>query len=116
MELLKSHRKQTGPHGIVSDLELDQCTDEAHRAPRYKHALQVQLRTVEPDQGLLSPPMLSNSRYTGGSNDRGRIGSTGSPFAVGEFVAHDSRLRFGSLNHVPGDAINPRQTGCVSSI
>src|SRR3954465_14001085 len=23
----------------------------------------------------------------------------GSPFVVGEFVAHDSRLRFGSLNH-----------------
>ena len=26
---------------------------------------------------------------------------------VGEFMAHDSRLRFGSLNHAPGDAINP---------
>jgi len=31
----------------------------------------------------------------------------GSPLIVGEFVAHDSRLRFGSLNHAPGDAINP---------
>jgi hypothetical protein len=30
----------------------------------------------------------------------------GGPFTVGEFVAHDSRLRFGSLNHAPGDAIN----------
>jgi hypothetical protein len=29
---------------------------------------------------------------------------------VGEFVAHDdSRLRFGSLNHLPGDAINPQR-------
>src|SRR6476646_1213313 len=33
----------------------------------------------------------------------------GGPFIVGEFVAHDSRLRFGSLNHVPGDAINPQR-------
>lgn len=34
----------------------------------------------------------------------------GGPFMVGEFVAHDdSRLRFGSLNHVPGDAINPQR-------
>jgi hypothetical protein len=31
----------------------------------------------------------------------------GDPFIIGEFVAHDSRLRFGSLNHAPGDAINP---------
>src|SRR5947208_1463641 len=30
----------------------------------------------------------------------------GVPFIIGEFVAHDSRLRFGSLNHAPGDAIN----------
>jgi hypothetical protein len=34
----------------------------------------------------------------------------GGPFIVGEFVAHDdSRLRFGSWNHVPGDAINPQR-------
>jgi hypothetical protein len=26
--------------------------------------------------------------------------------AEAEFVAHDSRLRFGSLNHAPGDTIN----------
>jgi hypothetical protein len=31
------------------------------------------------------------------------------PFMVSEFVAHDSRLRFGSLNLVPGDAINPQR-------
>ncbi len=31
----------------------------------------------------------------------------GGPFVIGEFVAHDSRLRFESLNHAPGDAINP---------
>jgi hypothetical protein len=29
-------------------------------------------------------------------------------FIIGEFVAHDSRLRFGSLNHAPGDTINPQ--------
>src|SRR4051812_20317501 len=28
----------------------------------------------------------------------------GNPFIIGEFIAHDSRLRFGSLNHSPGDA------------
>jgi hypothetical protein len=32
----------------------------------------------------------------------------GVPFIIGEFVAHDSRLRFGSLNHAPGDTINPQ--------
>src|SRR5437660_1786238 len=31
----------------------------------------------------------------------------GGPFIVGEFVAHDSRLQFGSLNHAPGGIINP---------
>jgi hypothetical protein len=31
----------------------------------------------------------------------------GRPFIVGEFVAHDSRLRSGSLNHAPGGIINP---------
>jgi hypothetical protein len=28
------------------------------------------------------------------------------PFAVGEFVAHDSKLQFKSLNHVYADATN----------
>jgi hypothetical protein len=31
----------------------------------------------------------------------------GSPFVIVELVAHDSRLRFGSLNHELGDTINP---------
>src|SRR6185436_4511688 len=31
------------------------------------------------------------------------------PFIIGEFVAHDLRLRFGRLNHVQTDAFN-RQT------
>ena len=31
------------------------------------------------------------------------------PFIIGEFIAHDSRLQFGSLNHVPGNAINPQR-------
>ncbi len=31
----------------------------------------------------------------------------GCPFIVGEFVAHDSRLQFGSLNHAPGGITNP---------
>jgi hypothetical protein len=26
---------------------------------------------------------------------------------LGEFVAHDSKLRFGSLNHAPSDTIQP---------
>src|SRR5262245_34636178 len=30
----------------------------------------------------------------------------GGPFAIAEFVAHDSRVRFRSLNHVSGAAIN----------
>ena len=33
----------------------------------------------------------------------------GGPFIIGEFVAHNSRLRFGSLNHAPSDAINPQR-------
>src|SRR5262245_21199221 len=33
----------------------------------------------------------------------------GRPFIVGEFIAHDSRLRFGSLNHASGEAINPQR-------
>ena len=31
----------------------------------------------------------------------------GPPFIVGEFIAHDSRLQFGSLNHAPSGIINP---------
>jgi hypothetical protein len=33
----------------------------------------------------------------------------GRPLVVGEFVAHDSRLQFGHLNHAPGDAINAQR-------
>ena len=32
----------------------------------------------------------------------------GGPFIVAEFVPHDSRLRFRSLNHFPASAINPQ--------
>jgi hypothetical protein len=32
----------------------------------------------------------------------------GGPFIITEFVAHDSWLRFRSLNHVRGDTIKPR--------
>jgi hypothetical protein len=39
----------------------------------------------------------------------GSIGLMAAPVVVGEFVAHDSGLRFGSLNHAPGDAINPQR-------
>src|SRR5260221_11803825 len=31
----------------------------------------------------------------------------GGPFKIAEFVAHDSKLLFRSLNHVSGSAINP---------
>jgi hypothetical protein len=31
----------------------------------------------------------------------------GGPFTIGEFVAHDSGLRFGSLNHALGGTIKP---------
>ena len=30
------------------------------------------------------------------------------PFVITELVAHDSRLRFGSLNHAPSGIINPQ--------
>jgi hypothetical protein len=33
----------------------------------------------------------------------------GGPFVVAELVAHDSRLRFGNLNHVHGRTINPQR-------
>jgi hypothetical protein len=32
----------------------------------------------------------------------------GGPFIVADFVAHDSRFRFGSLNHVHGGPINSK--------
>jgi hypothetical protein len=32
----------------------------------------------------------------------------GGPFIVAKFVAHDSRLRFGRLNHLQGGNINPQ--------
>jgi hypothetical protein len=32
----------------------------------------------------------------------------GGPFIIAEFVAHDSRLQFRSLNHVSRSAINPQ--------
>jgi len=31
----------------------------------------------------------------------------GGPFIIAEFVAHDSKLQFRSLNHVRGDTIKP---------
>src|ERR1700738_2057100 len=36
------------------------------------------------------------------------------PFIIAEFVAHDSRLRFRSLNHISGSAINPQWPVAVS--
>jgi hypothetical protein len=36
-------------------------------------------------------------------------GHDGGPFVIAEFVAHDSRLRFRSLNHVSGRAIYPQR-------
>ena len=33
----------------------------------------------------------------------------GGPFIVAEFVAHDSRLQFRSLNHAYGHSINPQR-------
>jgi hypothetical protein len=38
----------------------------------------------------------------------GSIGLMAVPFIIAEFVAHDSRLRFRSLNHVSDSAINPQ--------
>ena len=35
-------------------------------------------------------------------------GFDGGPFIIAECVAHDSKLRFRSLNHVSGNAINPQ--------
>jgi hypothetical protein len=32
----------------------------------------------------------------------------GSPFVIAEFVAHDSRLRFRSLNHIHGVTYKPQ--------
>jgi hypothetical protein len=36
----------------------------------------------------------------------------GGPFIIAECVAHGSRLRFRSLNHVSGRAINPPMARC----
>jgi hypothetical protein len=38
--------------------------------------------------------------------DAARHRLDGGPFKFAEFVAHDSRLRFGSLNHAQGGNIN----------
>ena len=37
----------------------------------------------------------------------GSIGFDGGPFIIAEFVAHDSRLQFRSLNHVRDDTLKP---------
>jgi DNA-binding transcriptional LysR family regulator len=51
--------------------------------------------------GILPDFILHEARLVGQHRlDRG-------PFIITEFVAHDSRLRFRSLNHVSGSAINP---------
>ena len=53
---------------------------------------------------------LSTRRSFKRRTPRGLFGSIGlmaGPFVVAEFVAHDSRLQFGSFNHVSGSAINP---------
>src|SRR5260370_42073903 len=39
----------------------------------------------------------------------------GGPFIIAGFVAHDSRLRFRSLNHVSGSAINPQAYGVAAN-
>jgi len=36
----------------------------------------------------------------------------GRPFMIGEFVAHDSKLQFGNLNHALVDTINPQKAHC----
>ena len=38
----------------------------------------------------------------------------GRPLKIGEFVAHDSGLQFGSLNHAPGGIINPSRPVMVN--
>jgi hypothetical protein len=39
---------------------------------------------------------------------RSVLGRYFGPFIIADFVEHDSRLRFRSLNHVHGDPINPK--------
>ena len=48
-----------------------------------------------------------HARYTARLVRQHRL--DGSPFVIVEFVVHDLRLRFWSLNHAPGDTINPQR-------
>lgn len=50
--------------------------------------------------------LVSASNIVCGSKTVRRHRLDGGPFVIAEFVAHDSRRRFLSSNHVPGNAIN----------
>jgi hypothetical protein len=53
-----------------------------------------------PERRTQKMPLGTRRSFTRGT-PRGLFGRfDGSPFIIAEFVAHDSRLRYGSLNHV----------------
>src|SRR6266545_53311 len=61
-------------------------------------------RTQNPKDAVKHAPVI----YTGHAARFVRqVRLDGSPFIIGEFIAHDSRFQFGSLNHAPGGIINP---------
>jgi hypothetical protein len=67
--------------------------------------LQVGSENLERHGLALLYPALEWS--VGAFGHHGYPRASGGPFINGEFVAHDSRLRFGSLNQVLGGIINP---------
>jgi hypothetical protein len=68
------------------------------------------MRQGAPDRNTQKMPLRTRRSFTRGRPRGFQHGPDGGPFVVGEFVAHDSRLRFGSLNHVRGGTINPQKT------
>jgi hypothetical protein len=88
---------EVSPHraaALASIARVCQGVDTCAQDPKY---------TVE------DPPVVN----TGNATRLVRKERPGSPFKVREFASHDSRLRFGCLNHVQTDAFNrqKRTTG-----
>lgn len=70
-----------------------------------------------PERRTQKMPLSTRRSFTRGT-PRGLFGRNGlmaAPFIIREFVAHDSRLRLGMLNHAPGDANNPKPIAAVAN-
>jgi 2-polyprenyl-6-methoxyphenol hydroxylase-like FAD-dependent oxidoreductase len=97
-----------GPTGLTAALELSRMgvavrlIDNREAPATTSRAIGVQARTLElfEQRGLADEMVRLGNVY---ARDTARLvrqhQPNGSPLMVGEFIAHDSRLRFGGLNH-----------------